>query len=418
MTSNMSRVVIIGAGQAGVSAATFLRSGGFRGQILLFGDEQVLPYQRPPLSKAFLKGEIGLEDLWLKSATFYVEQNIDLRLGIRVEEIDRKKAAIRLANGTWQAYDNLIIATGSRPRALPDVQEEMEGLHQLRSYEDTRRLRKALSPDAHIVLVGGGYIGLEVAASARALGARATVIELEDRLLARVASRPVSNFLEGYHRARGVEIITCASVAALETDGGRLTNVRLADGRRFQCTAAVVAIGGVPNDQLGRMAGLSCDGGILVDHNGRTSDPAIFAIGDVSRRPLPFYGDRVHRLESVGNAVEQARLAVAAILGQERPEDEVHWFWSDQFDVKFKSAGAAFDADRQLLRGSSEGRFSVLHLKDDRLISIETINTAGDFVAGRKLIASRQVIDDTLAADADVPLKSLISLGNDRKLYV
>lgn len=415
MTSGTNRIVIIGAGQAGSSVAATLRSSGYGGAISLIGGEPVPPYQRPPLSKAFLKDEIGLDALRLRSDSFLSDQKIDFRAGVMAERIDRDARVVRLADATSEPYDILVIATGSRPRLLPGMGDDPAGIHYLRSIEDAHRLRSAICPGAEIALVGGGYIGLEVAAAAVQMGARAIVLEREERLLPRVASAHVSDFLRRYHQQCGVGIVTDAAVAGLEQADGRVAGICLQDGRRYSCTGVLIGVGGIPNDELARDAGLLCDGGIVVDRDGRTDDPNIFAIGDVSRRPLPFNNNRMHRLESVSNAIEQARRVAASVLSLARPEDEVPWFWSDQFDAKLKSAGLAFDADRQIVRGlPDEGSFSVLHLKDERLICIETVNAAADFMAGRKLIASMAAIDVDKAADSAFPLKNLIPMTNDR----
>ncbi|MBX9456823.1 MAG: FAD-dependent oxidoreductase [Rhizobium sp.] len=415
MTSGINRIVIIGAGQAGSSVAAILRSSGYSRAISLIGDEPIPPYQRPPLSKAFLKDEIGVDGLRLRSDSFHSDQKIDFRPGVMAERIDRDARMVRLADGTSEPYDILVIATGSRPRLLPGMGDVPAGVHHLRSIEDAQGLRSAICPGAEIALVGGGYIGLEVAAAAVHLGATAFVLEREERLLPRVANAHVSDFLRHYHQQRGVAIITDAAVAGFEQADGRMAGINLQDGRRYSCSAVLIGVGGVPNDELARDAGLRCDGGIVVDRDGRTDDPRIFAIGDVSRRPLPFNDNRMHRLESVSNAIEQSRQVAASVLSLARPEDEVPWFWSDQFDVKLKSAGLAFDADRRILRGlPGGGNFSVLHLKDERLICIETVNNAADFMAGRRLIASMAAIDVDKAADSAFPLKNLVPMNNDR----
>ncbi|KGF69477.1 hypothetical protein LL06_10985 [Hoeflea sp. BAL378] len=415
MISPVNKIVIVGAGLAGLNAAALLRSGGYQGEILLIGAEPASPYQRPPLSKAFLKGEIDFESLRLKSQSFAADQRIDFRPGVTVDRIDRDAKAVRLGDGTVERYDILILSTGSRPRRFAGMDDDLEGVHYLRTLEDAERLRLSLRPNARIALIGGGYLGLEVAAAAVELGADVVVFEREKRLLSRVASAPISEFLEAYHQRRGVSFMTEAEIGGLETANGRVAAIRLKDDRLFPCTAVLICVGGVPNDELAQNAGLKCDGGIVVDADGRTNDPCIFAIGDVSRRPLPFNDNRLHRLESVANAIEQAKSAAAAILAQAKPEDEVPWFWSDQAEMKFKSAGLAIDADRQILRGTAGHRgFSVLHLKDDRLICIETINHAGDFMAGKKLIASRRRLDAEQIGDPAIPLKTLIPDDNVR----
>jgi 3-phenylpropionate/trans-cinnamate dioxygenase ferredoxin reductase subunit len=400
---NMTKVLIIGAGHAGGSAAAFLRQYGHDGPIVLAGDEMAPPYQRPPLSKAWLKGEAGLEDLLLRPESFYAEQDIELRVGVTAVSIDRASKTAVFADGTIEGWDVLILATGSTARRLSVPGFDRPDLLELRTLEHAEALKAALGPGRRLVIVGGGYVGLEAAASARALGADVVLIERMDRVLARVASEPLSAFFTGRHRAEGVEILTSAEVVAFE-DGG----VRLADGRLVAGDAVLVGIGALACDGLASAAGLSCSNGVVVDASARTSDPSIFAIGDMTFRPVPVHGGRMHRLESVPNALEQAKQAAAAIVGRPAPSPEVPWFWSDQYDVKLQIAGLPTDADRQVVRGDpSTGSFAVFHLDKDRIVCVEAVNAPAEFMAGKLMIGKRMPVDDGRLADPAVTMKQV-----------
>jgi 3-phenylpropionate/trans-cinnamate dioxygenase ferredoxin reductase subunit len=400
------KVVIVGAGHAGGSAAALLRTSGFEGQILLLGEEPVAPYQRPPLSKAWLKGEADLDGLLLRPVDYYAEQQIELRTGVRVTAIDRAAQTVTLSNGTHESYDHLILATGSKARRLPIPGADRPELIELRTLADAERLKGALGTGRRLVIVGGGYVGLEAAASARALGADVVLLERLDRVLKRVASEPLSAFFTERHRAEGVDLRVDVEVTAFE-DG----TVQLADGDRLSADAILVGVGALAADDLARQAGLDCDtggsGGIIVEEMARTSDPAIFAIGDVTFRPVPVH-DCSLRLESVPNALEQARQAAHAIVGRPQPAPEVPWFWSDQYDLKLQIAGLPASADRILLRGEpSTGRFAVFHLKGTRIVCVEAVNAPPEFMAGKQLIQKRTPVDLGRLADPAVSMKAV-----------
>lgn len=399
----MTKVLIIGAGHAGGSAAALLRQYGFEGEIVLAGEEVAAPYQRPPLSKAWLKGEAGLEDLLLRPESFYAEQAIDLRTGVTATAIDAGARTVTFADGTVEPYDVLILATGSMARKLAVPGADRPDLLELRTLEDAERLKAVLAPGTRLAVVGGGYVGLEAAASARALGAEAVVIERMDRVLARVASETLSAFFTDLHRSHGVEILTGAEVAGFEDEG-----VRLADGTLIAADAILVGVGALANEALARTAGLACENGVVVDETARTSDPAIYAIGDVTRRPIPVHGGVLHRLESVPNALEQAKQAAAAIVGRAAPAPEVPWFWSDQYDVKLQIAGLPFDADRQVVRGDpASGGFAVFHLSGDQIVCVEAVNAPAEFMGGRLLIGKGTPVDPALLADPAVSIKAV-----------
>ena len=402
-----SRVVIVGAGHAGGSAAAFLRQYGHVGPIVLIGDEPLLPYQRPPLSKAWLKGEVDAEGLQLKPDSWYEDAGVSLRLGGVVTSLNRGAKTATLASGEALAYDYLILATGARARALPIPGADLAGVLALRTAADAEALKGALGPGTRLAVVGGGYVGLEAAASARALGGEATIIEREPRVLARVACETLSTFFQDYHGARGVRFELSAGVAGFEGADGHVTGVRLSDGQVVACDAALVGVGAVPNEELARDAGLDCTNGVVVDIEARTADPFVFAIGDVTHRPLPTY-DRQFRLESVPNALEQAKQAAAAIAGRPMPPHEIPWFWSDQYDLKLQIAGLPFDADHQVVRGDvAAARFAVFHLKGDLVQAVEAVNAPPEFMAGKQLIAKRTPVSIEKLADATISMKEV-----------
>jgi 3-phenylpropionate/trans-cinnamate dioxygenase ferredoxin reductase component len=399
------RVVIVGAGHAGGTAAALLRQYGFEGEIALIGEEAAHPYQRPPLSKAWLKGEAGGEDLELKGHDFYAEHAIDLRLGVRVEAIDPAAKTV-MFDGAAIPYDVLILATGARARPLPIPGAELPGVLFLRTVVDAEALKQALTPGKRLAVIGGGYIGLEAAASARSLGCEVAVVELEDRVLARVASTPLSQFFQAYHEARGVEFDLRARVVAIEGKN-HVEGVRLEDGRLIACDLALIGVGAIPNIEIAKTAGITVANGVVVDEHARTSDPSIYAIGDVTWRPMPLY-DCQFRLESVPNALEQAKQAACAIAGRPPPAPEVPWFWSDQYDLKLQIAGVPFDSDELLIRGDPQtASFAVFHLKGDRVMAVEAVNAGHEFMGGKLLIASRKPVDKTKLADPAVSMKAV-----------
>ena len=399
----MTKVLIIGAGHAGGTAAALLRQYGHEGPIVLAGEEPAAPYQRPPLSKAWLKGEADLEALLLRPEVFYAEHDIELRTGVTATAIDAAGRTVAFADGTVENYDALVLATGSTARKLAIPGADRPDLMELRTLADAEQLKAALGPGRRLAVVGGGYVGLEAAASARALGAEAVVIERMDRVLARVASETLSAFFAAHHRSHGVEVLTSAEVTGFE-DGG----VRLGDGRLIKADAVLVGVGALACDGLARTAGLACENGVVVDETARTSDPAIWAIGDMTFRPIPAHGGRRHRLESVPNALEQAKQAAAAITGRAPPTPEVPWFWSDQYEIKLQIAGLPDGADRQVVRGDVEGgAFAVFHLAGDRIVCVEAVNAPAEFMAGRQMILRAQAVDPVRLADRSVSMKEV-----------
>ena len=407
MAQGEAGIVIVGAGHAGGTAAALLRQYGGEGSITLVGDEPAAPYQRPPLSKAWLKGDADLDGLLLKPRSFYAEHGIDLRTGERIMSIDRAARTIVTGGGEAIPYAALILATGARARPLPIPGADLPGVLALRTLADAEALKAALGPGVRLAVIGGGYVGLEAAASGRALGAEVVVIERERRLLARVACATLSAFFESTHERRGVRFELSASVAAIQ-GVDQVEGVRLDDGRVIACDVALVGVGALPNDDLARAAGLDCADGVRVDLDARTSDPAIFAIGDCTRRPLPLYG-RDWRLESVPNALEQAKAAACALSGRPRPAPEVPWFWSDQYDLKLQIAGLPFDVEQVVVRGApEEGRFAVFHLgAHDRVMAVEAVNAAPEFMGGRQMIAAQKRVAPDRLRDMSLSMKAL-----------
>jgi 3-phenylpropionate/trans-cinnamate dioxygenase ferredoxin reductase subunit len=407
-------IVIVGAGHAGGATAAMLRQYGHEGPISLVGEEPILPYQRPPLSKAWLKGEADAESLALKPLAFYAERGIDFRPGVRAVQLERCEKSVVLSDGATLSYGVLILATGAQAIPLPVPGAELAGVMFLRTAADAEALKAALSPGKRLVVVGGGYIGLEVAASGRALGAEVVVLEREPRILARVACPALSDFFQSYHERQGVRLELGCSVVGFEGERGHVTGVQLAGGRVVACDVVVVGVGATPNDQLAAAAGLETAGGVVVDLDTRSiTDPAVFAIGDVAHRPMPIY-DRMFRMESVPNALEQAKQAASAITGRPRPPGECPWQWSDQYDLKLQIAGYAFDVDEVLLRGDpASGKFAVFHLKGDQVQSVEAINSPPEFMMGKSLILSRKPVSKAKLADPSVPIKQVTAAPTD-----
>jgi len=400
----VERIVIIGAGQAGAQAIATLRAEGFEGSLTLIGDEAYPPYQRPPLSKAYLAGDFARERLFLKPDAFYAETGCELRLSLVATAIDRPRKTVGLSDGTKLSYDRLLLATGARVRQLPVPGAALAGVYYLRGIADVDALRQHFQPGTRLAIVGGGYIGLEVAAVAVKHGLKVTVIEAANRVMVRAASPQISAFYEKIHRANGVEFALGAMAERFEGDAraqGVSTNLG-----RVEADVILAGIGIVPNCELAEAAGLACDNGISVDEYGVTSDPDIFAAGDCTSHP-GFAGGRV-RLESVQNAIDQAKHAALAMVGKPAAYREVPWFWSDQYDLKLQIAGLARPGDRTVLRGNPETRkFSVFHLRDGVVAAVEAVNAAPDYIVGRRLIAARAMVAPERLQDISVPAKSL-----------
>ncbi len=403
----IEQVVIVGAGQAAAQAIDMLRRKGFRGRIAMVGDEPGLPYQRPPLSKKFLAGALERDRLLLRPASFYADQGVQMHIGRRAEEIDRSAQRLRLDDGTTLAYDALLLATGSRPRRLSVPGADLPGVHYLRTITDVDRIRDELDQTRRLAVIGGGYIGLEVAATVRELGREVTIIEATDRVMGRVTCPQVSAFYAAEHTRRGVRILCNTAIRELVADAssGRVRAVICQDGTAVPADMVVIGVGVAPADELAASAGLECSNGIVVDEHCRTSDPNIYAAGDCTNHPSPHYGCRL-RLESVDNAFEQASSAVLNLLGTPTVHDKVPWFWSDQYDLKLIIVGLSQGHDTAVMRGDPESRsFSVCYLRQGELIAVDTVNSPKDQMAARKLVAARARPDPARLADTSIPLK-------------
>lgn len=387
-------VVIAGAGHAGVTITVLLRQQGFDGAITLVGDEPVAPYQRPPLSI-------------LRPDAYLTEQRIAFRRAESVVQIDCHAKQVSLSDASVLGYDKLVITTGAHPIFLPIDGADLAGVHVLRTMADAERLRISLDARPTDAVVGGGYIGLEVAASARALGCEVVVLEREARPLARVACEQLSTFFQAYHERQGIAFELGCRVVGLIGDGLHVSGVKLADGRVIAVGAVVLGVGARPNDSVAEDAGIETANGIVVDENSRSvSHHDVFALGDVAYRPIPIC-DRLFPMESVPNALEQAKQAAAAILGQPRPADECSWQWSDQYDLELQIAGYAFDSDATILRRNpDEGFFALFHMRGDLVRSVEAVSSPPEFLVGRRLILARTPVSRSRLADADISMKT------------
>jgi 3-phenylpropionate/trans-cinnamate dioxygenase ferredoxin reductase subunit len=403
----ISSILIIGGGQAGAQAVDTLRREGFSGRVVLIGDEPELPYQRPPLSKKYLSGEMAADRLPFRHRAFYDEHRVELKLGRQAVRLDAAARRVELADGEQLAYDRLLLCLGAESRRLTCPGATLPGVHYLRAIADIAPIQAGVKPQARVVIIGGGYIGLETAATCRKMGCEVTVLEMADRVMNRVVAPAVSQYFAREHRSHGVNIVCDTRVVCLEGQG-RVERVVCADGTRHAADMVIVGVGAVATTQLASAAGLTCDNGIVVDEYCRTSDPAIYAAGDCTNHPSLRFGRRV-RLESVDNAFEQAKSAALNLLDRPVAHDRVPWFWSDQFDDKLLIVGLSQDHDRQVLRGDPASRsFSVCYLKGRELLAVEAVNHSKDYMAGRKLIAERALVDVERLADERIALKDAI----------
>ena len=403
----ISTILIIGAGQAGAQAVDTLRREGFGGRLVLVGDEPELPYQRPPLSKKYLSGEMAADRLPFRHRAFYDEHRVELKLGRQAVRLDAAARRVELADGEQLAYDRLLLCLGAESRRLTCPGAALPGVHYLRAIADIAPIQAGFKPQARVVIIGGGYIGLETAATCRKMGCEVTVLEMADRIMNRVVAPAVSQYFAREHSSHGVKIICDTRVVCLEGQG-RVEHVVCADGTRHAADLVIVGIGAVATTQLAGSAGLACDNGIVVDEYCRTSDPAIYAAGDCTNHPSLRYARRV-RLESVDNAFEQGKSAALNLLDRPVAHDRVPWFWSDQFDDKLLIVGLSQDYDRQVLRGDPASRsFSVCYLKGRELLAVEAVNHSKDYMAARKLIAERALMNVERLADDKIALKEAI----------
>lgn len=403
------RIVIIGAGQAGAEAAMELRGCGWAGSISLVNDDAALPYARPPLSKAYLLGEAAEAELAIRPASVYADQRIELVAGA-VESISREAGTIRMRDGRALRYDAVILATGGQPRRLGGL-DGAPNVHYLKTLAQAFALKESLRTSSKLVIVGGGYIGLEAAAVARQLGLQVSVLEAQPRLLARVTSQPVSDFYSRLHTSRGVDVRLSARIASFEFgSGGHVTAAILEDGERIACDALLVGIGQQPRTDLAEAAGLAVEEGVIVDASCRSSDPRILAIGDCARQACGH--DRVQRrIESVDNAMQQARIAAAVLTGRPLPVRAAPWFWSNQFDARLQSVGIYTPDCERVVRGDPKGdsRFTVWYLKAGVLVAADAVSSPRDFAAARKLVGSGARVHASVLADTSMPINEVVA---------
>ena len=399
--------VVIGAGHAGGRAVEAMRAQGFTGRITLVGEESHVPYERPPLSKQLLIGDVGPESTFLNDEAYYRENGIELCLGTRATAIDREARRVHLSDGSTLAYDRLLIATGAVARKLAAPGADRSGIHYLRNIDDAVAIRARLAAHADVVIVGGGYIGLEVAAAARHRQCRVTVLEMEDVLMSRVVAPEIGRFYAGVHREQGADIRTGVTVTGF-AGGERVERVLCSDGEEFSADIVVVGVGAVPNTSIAAEAGLAVDDGIVVDEYGQTSDPHVFAAGDVTNHPSPYLGRRL-RLESWQNAQNQAIAVARVMCGQRVPYAEVPWFWSDQYDLNLQMVGIPDRWERLVFRGDVDARrFSVFYSNDGLVVAANAVNAPRDIRFARMFIEQNTLVDPEALADPNVRLKTLL----------
>ena len=401
----MSGVVIIGAGHAAGQAAASLRQAKYAGDITIVGDEAHIPYQRPPLSKAYLKGDQSADKVYLRAESFYADRDIAMKLSTRATAIDTTAKTVALSTDETLHYDHLLISTGSRPRKLSIDGSDLPGIHYLRTMDDVDGLRDGMQADANLVIVGGGYIGLEVAAVGRELGLNVHVLEMEERILQRVTTPEMSAYYHQLHEGRGVNIHTNTAVTGFAGDG-KVQEVLCGD-KRYPADIVIVGIGIIPNTELAEAAGIVCDNGIVVDDHCCTSDPNVYAAGDCTNHPNPLL-DRRLRLESVPNAMDQARVSTANMLGDDKTYAAIPWFWSDQYELKLQMVGFSADGDAQVLRGDmASNQFAIFYLKDGKVVAADAVNSPKEFMLCKQLVGKSA--DPAMLADPEADLKALLA---------
>jgi 3-phenylpropionate/trans-cinnamate dioxygenase ferredoxin reductase subunit len=401
------RIVIIGAGQAAIHLVHSLRAKKFDGAITIIGDENYPAYQRPPLSKAFLKGDLPEERLYLKPASYYENKSIELITGTRVDKINREQQTIDLSDGRMLAYDRLVIATGSRPRMLPAL-EGMVNVAVMRDIEDAKSLKAKLPDIKNLLLIGGGYIGLEAAAVASELGIKVTVLELAPRLLARVTGSEISEYFLNLHRNHNVDVHLDCEVAEYIQRDGIIAGVRLSNGDEILTDMVLVGIGVVPNQELAVDAGLACNNGITVNEDALTNDDIIYAIGDCSERPLEGQKAKL-RLESVPNAIEQAEIVACHITGNARPVYDPPWFWSDQYKTKIQTVGLLSGHTETVIRGDIDGgKFAVFYFQGDRFIAVDAVNDPQSFMASKQILKFGLPFTQDMARDENIKMMDIL----------
>ena len=402
-------VIIIGASHAAAQTCVSLRQGGFDGDITVVGDETVLPYHRPPLSKDFLSGQKAVDDILIRPAESYLDANIDLKLGVRINQIDRANKTVHTDDGDVLSYDKLVLTTGARVRRLPVPGEDLETVFYLRDATDVLAIKAKAERSKRAVIIGGGYIGLETAASLRKQGLGITVLEAMPRILQRVTAPVMSEFYKRVHQEEGVDIRENVRASAIEQDEGQL-NVVTSCEQNFTADMVIIGIGVIPNTELASAAGLSVGNGIEVNEFCQTSDPDIYAAGDVTWHYNAIYDTHL-RLESVPNATEQGKTVSSHINDQAKPYHSLPWFWSDQFDLKLQIAGLSTGYDQVVIRGDNEtGRsFAAYYFKNERFIAVDAVNAPRDFMFGKQTLSKGRTLNAKLLSDSNVDLKSALS---------
>ena len=403
----MGAMIIVGAGHAAGQAAASLRQEGYQGEIVIIGDEPHIPYQRPPLSKQYLSGEHGLERVHLRPEKFYQDKNITVKTGVHVNAIDTAAHTITTDGGETLSYDKLLLATGGRPRRLTIPGHDLRGIHYLRGIDDVDGIRQEMEPGRRMVIVGGGYIGLEVAAVAVTAGLEVHVLEMEQRILQRVTTEQMSAYYHRLHESRGVQVHTGAAVTAFKGNG-HVEGVLCGDGDEcYPADIVIVGIGIIPNTEVAQAAGIECSNGIVVDDHCRTSAEDVYAAGDCTNHPNPLLGRRL-RLESVPNAMEQARVAAANMTGGDKTYASIPWFWSDQYELKLQMVGFSADGDSAVVRGDMDAnQFAVFYLKGGAVVAADAVNSPKEFMICKQLIG--KPVDAAVLADLTADLKSLLA---------
>lgn len=398
-------VIIVGGGHAAGQAAASLRQEGFEGAITVIGEEPHPPYQRPPLSKQYLAGEQTIDKVYLRPEAFYEGKDITLKKGVRVEALNTQDKTVTTDSGDTLSFEHLILATGTRPRVLPIPGADLNGVHYLRTIADVDAIRAEFASGKKLVIVGGGYIGLEVAAVAIEAGLKVSVLEMEDRILQRVTTPEMSEFYTRLHTGRGIDIRTNTGATELEGKDGSVATVVCGD-EKIAADIVVVGIGVIPNIELAEAAGITCDNGIVVDNRCKTSADNVYAIGDCSNHPNELL-DRRLRLESVPNAMEQSRVTAATVVGKDKTYNSMPWFWSDQYELKLQMLGFSADGDETVQRGDMQSNeFAIFYLKDDKIVAVDAVNCPREFMAAKQLVG--KVVDKTRLADSNVPIKELL----------
>ncbi len=401
----MAGMVIIGCGQAGGQAAASLRQEKYEGPITMIGQEPYIPYQRPPLSKQYLSGEQEKEKLSLRQESFYSEKEINLKLETSVLSLDPDKKELQLENGETVTYDKLLVATGGRPRKLEVDGHTLKGIHYLRNIDDVDAIKTQMNTSQNLVIVGGGYIGLEVASVAIKRGLTVSVLEMESRILERVTTEEMSAFYHQLHTDEGVSILTCTQAKAFK--GSETVESVVCGDHEIPADLVIVGIGILPNTEMAEAAGLKTNNGLVVDEHCRTSNEHIFAAGDCTNHPNPILNRRL-RLESVPNAMEQGRVAASNMLGGSKSYASMPWFWSDQYEHKLQMVGFSKDSDQSIVRGDMASKsFTVFYLKDGSIIAADSVNNPKEFMASKQLVGKKASIE--ALADTSIELKTLIN---------